>query len=397
MISTLIFLLGPDPDDPIVWGTIDDGRLIDHGSVPNAEAISSLAGTAASCGTVAAVLHGEDVAARMLASPPRGDGKLLAAARYLLEDDLAESLDGLHIAVARTESGARVAAIRAEIIDRWLAVFRAAGIALDALLVDYLALPWSKDAGTLVLRDVRAIAGFDGVGFAAEAALVCGDRADDFFGAERRFAALADPAQWRLLSFRARTDHIGAADEQNLLLIFAKAAADPGRLNLLQGRFRRRTPWRAVAAPWRRAAMLAGFAVAAALLAILSDGAKEARTAAKWEAASKLAHTGAFPGVPAEQAVANARKRLAEGGGRTFSRVTSIVGKAAEEAGTVEVSRIRFDAAGSEYFISVRSTTDSDIEAFKKRLVTAGVSATDNGGYRRIGEFWAGEFIVRSK
>lgn len=397
MISILIFLLGSDAEAEIAWGRVVDGRLAAHGAIANASGLVDFAESAGAAEFVAAVMQGEDVATRRLASPPKGASRLLAAARYLLEDELAESLDDLHVACAASTAGARVAAVRAQIIESWLGAFGAAGVALDALLVDYLALPSSAEGGTLVLRDGRAVAAFDGVGFAADAVLACGDRHQDFLGVDRRFAVLASAAQHLNLPFRARTENAGAADVPNLLLLYALAANDPACLNLLQGRFRRRTPWRAIAAPWRRAAMLAACAAAALFFAIVSDGAKHVRVAEKWVDAAKAVHVRAFPDVPPAEAVANARKRTAKGSDRTFSRVTSIVGKAAQEEDAVEVARIRYDAARAEYFVSVRSNADSEIEAFKNRLVADGVSAADNGGYRRVGAVWAGELIVRAQ
>lgn len=395
MISTLIFLLGPDPGTPIVWGRIEGGRVAAHGRLADAMALQDVSPPGDASVTVAAVLQGEDVAARVLAAPSRGESKLLAAARYLLEDELAESMEGLHVAVAPSSAGARIAALRNDIVESWLAAFQNAGIELDLLLVDFLALPSSQEGGTLILRDGRAVAAFDGVGFAAEVALVCGDRAQEFFGPDRRFAVLGQAAEIKALPFRTRTESAGAADDETLLLLYARAAEDPARLNLRQGRHRRRTPWRAVAAPWRRAAVLALCAGSAALFAILSDGAREDRAADKWSKAAKTLHAQSFPDVPAAEAVAHARKRLAQGSARTFSRVTAVVGKAAEAGDTVEVARVRYDAADAQYFVSVRSVTDADIEAFKNRLIAGGITAADNGGYRRIGEVWAGELVVR--
>lgn len=397
MISTLIFLLGADADAPITWGRVADGRIDAHGTLANASDLGTLAEEAAQASSLAAVLQGEDVASRMIASPPKGERRLREAARLLMEDELAEPADDLHIATALSGAGARVAAVRREIVERWIGAFRDAGLELDAFVVDYLALPSAADAGALILREGRAVVAYDGGGFAAETALVCGERWQDFFGAERRYTVLADAAQQKLLPFRARTDSAGAADDQNLLLLYARAANDQDRLDLLQGRFRRHTPWRAIAAPWRRAALLAACAGAAALLAILSDGAKQARIAEKWRTAAETVHARAFPGVPAERAVANARGRLAQGSTRTFSRVTSVVGKAAQGFDAVEIARIRYDSAGAAYFISVRSMTDADIEAFKNRLNAGGVAAADNGGYRRIGDIWAGELAVRAQ
>jgi type II secretion system protein L len=397
MISTLIFLLGADADAPIVWGRVADGRIDAHGTLVDASGLATLVDEAAQVSSIAAVLQGEDVASRTIPAPPKGERRLQEAARLLMEDELAEPADGLHIAAALSSAGARIAAVRSDIIERWVGAFRAAGLELDALVVDYLALPSASDGGALILRDGRAVAAFDGGGFAAETALVCGELWQEFFGPERRYTVLADAAQQRLLPFRARTESAGAADDHNLLLLYARAANDSERLDLLQGRFRRRTPWRAIAAPWRRAAMLAACAGAAALLAILSDGAKQARTAEKWRTAAETVHARAFPGVPVDRAVANARSRLAQGSTRTFSRVTSVVGKAAQGFDAVEIARIRYDSAGAAYFISVRSMTDADIEAFKNRLNAGGVSAADNGGYRRIGDIWAGELAVRAQ
>jgi type II secretory pathway component PulL len=63
----------------------------------------------------------------------------------------------------------------------------------------------------------------------------------------------------------------------------------------------------------------------------------------------------------------------------------------------ISIERIRFDAARGQYVFSIRSTSDAGIEAFRTGLLSLGIEATDNGGYRRNGDLWVGEMTARAR
>ncbi|MEQ8935165.1 MAG: type II secretion system protein GspL, partial [Amphiplicatus sp.] len=172
MSNALIFLLGASPADPIRWGRFADGRLLEGSRLENAAALSGLAQTADAADSVVAILPGEQVALRRMPAPPKSEAKFRSAAAYLLEDELAEPIGDLHVAVAMQESGGLAIAVRKRIIEQWIAAFVDAGVALNMLTADYLVLPSGAGQATAIFEEERAIVAIGGGGFAIETALL---------------------------------------------------------------------------------------------------------------------------------------------------------------------------------------------------------------------------------
>ncbi len=96
---------------------------------------------------VLAFVSGADVRLSQVRVPARQPAKVLQAAPFVLEDQFAEDVETLHFALgARQADGAfPVATASREYMDGWLAPFRDAGIGLDALIPETLALPYQAD------------------------------------------------------------------------------------------------------------------------------------------------------------------------------------------------------------------------------------------------------------
>ena len=84
-----------------------------------------------------------DVRLASIQVPVRQVQKVLQAAPYALEDQLAEDVDTLHFAIGvRQADGSHPVAIASrERMDRWLAPLRARGLAADAVWPEALCLP----------------------------------------------------------------------------------------------------------------------------------------------------------------------------------------------------------------------------------------------------------------
>lgn len=91
---------------------------------------------------VVVLVPSTDVRLSSIQLPARQAAKVLKAAPYLLEDQLADDVDTLYFAVgARQADGSwPVAVVARERIQQWLAVFAERGIRPDAMVPDLLAL-----------------------------------------------------------------------------------------------------------------------------------------------------------------------------------------------------------------------------------------------------------------
>lgn len=79
--------------------------------------------------------------------PAKQPAKVLQAAPYLLEDQLAEDVDTLHFAIAPRQADGQypVAVVAKARMNQWLAPLQAHGLQASAIYPDVLALPWNPE------------------------------------------------------------------------------------------------------------------------------------------------------------------------------------------------------------------------------------------------------------
>lgn len=398
MSDLILFKLGPTPADPVDWAIFADGAKSESGRAANVGALSELSGRFEDGMRIVAVLQGEQAAMREMSSAPRQSPKLLAAAGLLLEDDLAQPVADMHIVVSAGEPRAAIAISKAALED-WLAAFDAAGAPVNEFCVDFTAVGGSASTVVFVADGDRVIASAGARGFSAEADLVrdaapslleaATDGSVIIYGA----ADIGEAAGARMIDRRALNQ------STDILSIFAAAlSSKPAPANLLTGAYRRHAPSSFRFQPFKRPAMLAAGLAVASLLSVVAAGVRDARTAAAYNQSATAMHQAAFPGFSGGDIRAHARQLMSNGGATASflemsERLTA--GLAADEG--VAIDRIRYDGARGQYVFSIRSVSDSGIEALRAALDANGVIATDNGGYRRSGDAWVGEMTAKAK
>lgn len=259
----LFYIRLPDSHDP----DIGDETVVEYGSAPadHPRQVWGERGTLRQA-LERAVGHrlmvfvpGSAIRLAFVDVPARQTAKVLQAAPYLLEEQLAEDVDLLHFAIGpRVEvRGYPVVAVSRERMEGWLAPFRAAGLSPEAVIPDLLALPWSADShrlsalvesGQVLLRteawagvccdfaDLRTLLSWaDPKKTATLRVLIPGDQAPDFTGLDWPLELL--PGYRTPLE--ALTRHVSADYSINLLQGAYSQKADVGRLL---------RPWRYAAA-----------------------------------------------------------------------------------------------------------------------------------------------------
>jgi len=205
---------------------------------------------------------GADVRLASVQVPARAPQRILQAAPYALEDQLAEDVDTLHFAIGAPGAaggGAHPVAIVARArLESWLAPLRERGVRPEALVPETLCLPvpeagrWSglAEPGRVTVR-TGAWTGFacapedlgtclriaDPDGHAALRLFVTRDVAFDFSGASQQLELLPG---------------YGSALE-----VLARHWQPQASINLLQGAYSEKQDWQRVAQPWRVAGTLA--------------------------------------------------------------------------------------------------------------------------------------------
>lgn len=398
MTDLVILKLGAGPGDPVAWGAFAAGRLIEAGRVDSVAGLAALVGRLSPDARIAAVLPGEQVALRDIPSPPKQPSKLRAAAAYLFEDELAEPVDDLHLALAAGAEGARAYAISKPLMKIWLDAFAEAGIVLSEMTVDFAVIGGTPAACVIAADGGRIIASRGAAGFAAETALAdivapaflqaAGDAAIVSYGAHEhagRWAAA--PVERRPL-----------ASEADLLALFgANMAAKGGRVDFLTGEFKSKRTYTVDLGAWRRPAALAASLAASLVMLGAASGLRDWRIAERYENTAETLHKSAFPTFEGGDIRSHMRTLLSSGAKTAgFLDMTARLTAGLEAHDGVTIERIRFDAARGQYTFSIRSASDAGIEAFRTGLSQFGVEASDNGGYRRTGDQWVGEMTAKA-
>lgn len=347
---------------------------------------------------VIAVLPGEQVALRDIPSPPKQPAKLRAAASYLLEDELAEAVDDLHIALVAGADGARAFAISKALMKTWLDAFTEAGVTVSEMTVDFAVIGGAPGVCVIAADHGRVIASRGVAGFAAEIALAdivapaflkaAGDAAIVSYGAHDHVGRwAAAPVERRPLTHEA-----------DLIALFGGHLGSKGeRVDFLTGEFKPKRSYGVDLGAWRRPAALAASLAASLVLLGAASGLRDWRVAERYETTAETLHKSAFPTFEGGDIRSHVRGLLSSGAKTAgFLEMTARLTAGLEAHDGVTIERIRFDAARGQYTFSIRSASDAGIEAFRTGLSEFGVEATDNGGYRRTGDQWVGEMTARA-
>lgn len=273
---------------------------------------------------VVAFVPGADVRLAAVQVPARAAAKILQAAPYALEDQLADDVDTLHFAIGApgaADGGAHPIAIVARArMEAWLAPLRARSVRLDALLPETLCLPapeaghWTglAESGRVTVR-TGAWSGFtcalddlgtclqiaDPDGRASVRLFVARDAESDFSRAGRTLELLPGYASG--------------------LEVLARHWQPVGTINLLQGAYSDKQDWQRLAAPWRLAGALALAWLATSAVYYAADAWRTGRELAAQTAGNFARCQQVFPkdcvSEPLMAAVVEQQARLLSGAG----------------------------------------------------------------------------------
>ncbi len=397
MTDLVVFKLGPSPQDAVAWGAFAGAMIGEAGRVADIASLAAIKNRIPADARVVAVLQGEQVAMRAIPSPPKQASKLRAAAAFILEDELAEPIDDLHIVVSAGAPRTGFA-ISKSTMSAWLAAFDEAGVAVNELTVDFACIGGSETACILVGDKGRVIGSRGSAGFAGDLELAevvapaliaaAGESAIVAYGAYDAVGRWANvPVERRPLPHEA-----------DLLALFGAHLSTKGATNFLAGEFRRKTAPSFNLGAYRRSAALAAGLAVAAVFSAAAAGVRDGRVASLYQDSASAMHNSAFPTFSGDDIRAHSRQILAEGvKAASFLEMAGRLTAGLEGHDGVAIDRIRYDAARAQFVFSIRSNSDAGIEAFRAALDGQGLVAADSGGYRRSGEAWIGEMSASVK
>lgn len=397
MAESLIIQLGEQVGDPVEWAIVRDSRTVEAGALDSGADLGALAPRSSEATRVFALIPGEQAILRNMVAPPRRADRLKAAAELLLEDELAEPPDALHIVTAVVGEAGLVFAVRKSIIRDWLAIFAAAGLRLDHLCPDFTALGGVAAQPVCFIRGARVIFSNGTSGFAIEMplapAILEAALTEKVGDAKPRVVVYGEGEFADLIAADSR--RAGGGEFRAIAEIFARNLEDGAPVNFLVGEFRRKQAPAFDMQRWRRTAFIgSGLAASLAALAI-AGGVRDGRLADRFEQQATTVYRQAFPDAPSTDMRASARRMLAsEAGSESFASMSAKLAAALDRHETVSVDRIRFDSRRGQFAFTIRSQTDAEIEAFRSTLASEGLAVRDGGGYRRTNAGWTGELVA---
>ncbi len=402
MASVLVLILNATAGDGVVWarrakrrGPVETGAVDLDAPLPRRLRAD----------TVCVIVPGLDVASHRVPATKGSPTQARSAALFAVEDDIALDLDSVHLALTPRSGEERFAAVVSkDRMDSWLEMLAVLEVEPDCITPDFFALP-RPAAQTLRLSDLgdRVLVDFGDFGLAADPDLAsvivpaaCEDR--EFEAIEARTNRAANLGVELLRAYGpVQTEQ--PLDREALLSLFVDAVDEGPRLNLLQGAYQGRPPWRRAAGALRGPAILAGVALVAWLALLMAETAayKSAARDARDETANLYAQT--FPNDGAVIDVgARMREQLRSAQGESsgvFLDLSAALAEALSGAPNVELQVLRFTSGDDELEATLRYRSFQDIEA-----LTASLSATNAivevGSERRENDRFVGSITLRA-
>ena len=281
MSEFLTIRLSSRADQPVQWlvWSPQQKEVIASGQL---EAISQLSEIAdyASQRVVYGLVPAGDVLLTEIAIPAGSSRQLSAVLPFLLEEELAQDVDSLHVHLLQKSGDmAQVAVVEHQKVALWLAALEDAGIEIKALLPDCLCLPLFDNGFTAAELDGMWLIRQSGsLGIGAERAWlapwletqrVAGEQ--DTHSAQADTDDLPEPEEVALDDDLVVHYYTPAPENmpgqwvaevpELVMQLLAQGAAE-SKANLLSGRYKQQPAWRKFLKPWRKVAIAAGVLMA---------------------------------------------------------------------------------------------------------------------------------------
>ena len=422
MSETVYILVGRGPDEAVIWMRAShQGGLKSHG---RADDFADLVDKHPSLSDerVIALLPGECTALRLLQTPPRGGQAFLSAARYLLEDSLAEDIDDLHVAAGRRSTDGKevglCAAVRREIVEVWHDTFLAHGVFPDLLTADFMALPIFEGHADTPNDDAHFTAASQPGGgsltiFSNQDGLVANGTAGGFaLDPQTAISVLEDViAAWQPGQIDFYTDYLDLqnsaarkvnktdrADLQTLAQLIS-TGLEPGVIksvpNFLTGQFGRKVDWKGAVLPWRAVGIAASVCAVLFFSGWIAEGMRSGKSAQRFTELSGQIHQNAFPEAQGANPVTHARQILStQSASIGFDRLWAAFGNALTDIDGVQVESMTFNAAGPNMRVGVSVDSFETLNSYKQALAERGIIAQETRMNGNSAGQYTGDLIV---
>ncbi|KKO44602.1 general secretion pathway protein GspL [Arsukibacterium ikkense] len=395
MSEQLIIRLGSHAGQSISWlvWASHSAEVIASGDIANAQELGQLAERLGSRPTIALV-PASDVVLKQISLPTRPTRQILQALPYMLEDEQAEDIDLLWLALGGLELQEgqylqQVAVVQRERMDNWLSWLRDAGFNVVRMLPDALLLPANALPACIELNQQWLVK--QGAWQAT---------AIDSSWWPQYLALTAMPNIASYSPWPADIMQSQQSMEPELPLALLARQLPEVSFTLLQGPYAPKRQQNKYWQQWRSSAALAASCVLAYLLLQGVSVWQLERQLKQVQQHSMAEYQQAFPGETIVNLSRQVSQKLASVGGggeaANFLSLLAVLQRQLAEVGDINVDSLRFDAARTELRFSANAGGFQSFERLKTALEKAGY-IVEQGALSNDGARVQGTVVMRSR
>ncbi|MGR5133264.1 type II secretion system protein GspL [Vibrio alfacsensis] len=379
----------------LVWST-QQQEVIASGEIAGWEHLDELVAYAEQR-PVVALLASNDVVLTEVDIPPGAARQFDSMLPYLVEDDVAQDVEGLHFTVLGKQADkAQICAVECAWIQTILKRFSSQGLTIKRLLPDVLALPAANESSTAVsIGDQWLIRHTHTQGVAVDASWL------DLYLS----AYLQSNPGWKLECYSSLPELAAnelwvAKPEEMAMALLAKGVAD-SKTNLLTGRFKPKSSWGKYVKVWQTTAIAAGVLLVVMVAQQLLMVHKYEAQAQAYREESERIFRQVFPNKRRIPTVSYLKRQMTDeerrlSGGASDDSMLSWLAALPSTLGQVkalQITSFKYDGQRGEVRIQASS---SDFQPFEEaRVKLAEKFNVEQGQLNRNGDVVLGSFVLK--
>ncbi|MEO3879372.1 type II secretion system protein GspL [Rheinheimera fenheensis] len=392
MSEQLVIRLGSRAEHSISWlvWASHSQEVIASGELPGADALVELAER---LGTrpVVALVPASDVVLKQVALPGKPNRQVLQALPYMLEEEQAEDIEQLFLALGKVvqhegQYSQQVAICQRERLAQWLDWLQHAGFSVSRMLPDALLLPEKQLPACIQLQQQWLLKQSSWQVSAIEA---------NWWPDYLQLAALPMLTSYSPWPEELLQSHQLAEPELPLALLASEL--DKQDFTLLQGEYKPKRQVNRHWQIWRTPALLALGCLALYLLQLGATNYQLSRQAASLSEQSRQLYLQAFPGERIFDLNLQLKQKLAATGGaqqQSFLTLLQSLQQQLAKVPDISLDNLRFDSKRAELRFQAKGDGFQSFERLKTALEQAGFSV-EQGALSNDGDKVQGSVAMR--
>jgi general secretion pathway protein L len=388
----LVIRLGSRAEQSISWlvWASHNQDVIASGELAGAEQLTELAQRLGNR-PVIALVPASDVLLKQVSLPTRPNRQLLQALPYMLEEEQAEDIDQLFLALGATEQhdgqfSQQVAVCQHQRMQQWLSWLQDAGFSVSRMLPDALLLPEQQLPACIQLQNQWLLKQSRWQVAAIDV---------DWWGDYLQLAALPILTSYSPWPPEVMQSHQLAEPELPLALLASQLQQHD--FTLLQGEYKPRRQTNPQLQLWRSSAMLLGACLVVYLLQLGLQNWQLARQSITLQQQSQALYQQAFPQETIVNLNRQIQQKLAAAGGKneqSFLALLSSLQQQLAKVPDISLENLRYDGKRAELRFQAKGDGFQSFEKLKSALEQAGFSV-EQGALSNDGGKVQGSVVMR--